>query len=273
MEDLTKTQIILLSLLVSFITSIATGIMTVSLLSEAPIGVTQTINRVVERTIEKVAPDTQEKVREVTVVVKEDDFVVDALKKNQGGLFRIYERDSEGKESFYGMGVAIAHDSLLYTDTSGMSEKKKYFVVSDKGGRHLLNTSLLSEKNQFQGLKIENDTANNALKVTPFPLADPDSLSLGQTVILLSGKDRDQVTVGLVSSLLTEIEKPIETTNSTTTKPTVKKVLSIETNVYPRDDFFGSPLLNSKGELVGLRDYSPNNQNKAIYFSVSRIKN
>src|SRR5512141_3093112 len=54
-EELSKSQLILLTILVNFVTSVATGILTVSLLDHAPAFVTQRVNRVGERSIETVA--------------------------------------------------------------------------------------------------------------------------------------------------------------------------------------------------------------------------
>ena len=53
-EDLSKSQLLLLTVLVNFVTAIATAVLTVSLLDEAPTTVTQTVNRIVENTIETV---------------------------------------------------------------------------------------------------------------------------------------------------------------------------------------------------------------------------
>jgi len=54
LEELTKSQLILLTILVNFVTSVATGVLTVSLLDVSPPFVTQTVNHVVEHTIETV---------------------------------------------------------------------------------------------------------------------------------------------------------------------------------------------------------------------------
>src|SRR6185295_13668801 len=99
MEDLNKQQLILLTLLISFVTSIATGIITFTLLQEAPVEVTQTINRVVERTIEKVAPaEGQPEKTVTTVVVNEEDRVLDSISKNEKSIVRLKTLAADGSE-------------------------------------------------------------------------------------------------------------------------------------------------------------------------------
>ena len=55
-KDLNKSQLILLAVLLSFITSIATGITTVTLMQQAPASVTVPVTRIVRETVEKVVP-------------------------------------------------------------------------------------------------------------------------------------------------------------------------------------------------------------------------
>lgn len=55
-KELNKTQLILLAILLSFITSIATGITTVTLMQQAPESFTVPVTRIVRETVEKIVP-------------------------------------------------------------------------------------------------------------------------------------------------------------------------------------------------------------------------
>lgn len=54
-EELSKAQLLLLTVMVNFVVSIATGVLTVSFLDQAPTTVTQGVNRVIEHTIQTIA--------------------------------------------------------------------------------------------------------------------------------------------------------------------------------------------------------------------------
>ena len=84
-KDLNKSQLILLAILLSFITSIATGIVTVTLMQQAPESVTVPINRVIQQTVEKIQ-QVEGKTTVQTVVVKEEDLVVDAIERKTAPL-------------------------------------------------------------------------------------------------------------------------------------------------------------------------------------------
>ena len=55
-KDLNKSQLILLAVLLSFVTSIATGITTVTLMERAPQSVTVPLTQVIRETVEKIVP-------------------------------------------------------------------------------------------------------------------------------------------------------------------------------------------------------------------------
>lgn len=58
-EELSKAQLLLLTVMVNFVVSIATGVLTVSLLDQAPVTVTQGVTRIVDHTIQSIATPIQ----------------------------------------------------------------------------------------------------------------------------------------------------------------------------------------------------------------------
>jgi hypothetical protein len=94
-EDLNKSQLLLLTILVNFIMSVATGILTVSLLDQAPPIVSQTVNRIVEQTVQTVTPGAASVVtKQTTVVDKQQDLVVAAISAQASRTVKIYGADA-----------------------------------------------------------------------------------------------------------------------------------------------------------------------------------
>jgi hypothetical protein len=199
MEDLTKTQIVLLTLLVSFITSIATGIITTSLLAQAPQGVTQTIDRVVERTVERVAPATTGgTVREVTVV-KEGDAIVGSVEAAIKSVVRINSpANTEGVQNFYALGVVVGK-GLVLSDKRDVNTGGTYTVVFSDGASLPAQFAAQSETGSLTLFRLIADDARvRNIPIISLSKADP---KLGQTVIAMEGRDRPVIAVGRVLSL------------------------------------------------------------------------
>lgn len=269
MEDLTKTQIVLLTLLVSFVTSIATGIVTVALVDQAPASIPQTIQRVVERTVEKITPVINNKPgavsKETTVVVKEDDLITASIEKNGQSLVRLRrENDASGIEgegtttTFVGLGVLLPGD-VIATDPSLLSASGNYTALFANGATAVLKrletpkgaaTALFS----FASLEETSSTTHAFLAPRPVTFADTSALKLGQSVISLSGRERNAVAIGILSSLEYGAPKSGkgEKKAGTEQKTPTGVLAALATTISPGDISPGNPLVNIFGELVGL---------------------
>jgi S1-C subfamily serine protease len=123
-EDLTKTQIILLTLLLSFVTSIATGIITTSLLAEAPQSFTQTINRVVERTIEKATPAPAP-----IKLTDEAKAAVAVLEKATEATVHIGALNADKSIVPVAIGVIASKDGIIVASNSSIKNDAQYVAT------------------------------------------------------------------------------------------------------------------------------------------------
>ncbi len=237
MNDLNSQQIVLLTLLVSFVTSIATGIVTVSLLEQAPEPVTQTINRIVEKTVERVVSEpvegndkpTEKEV--VTVVVKEEDLTIDAVKRNSDSVVRVYSVVG-GVKQFISLGLVIGGNGDFITDSSRIQKRNKYVAVY-KNGEFPIEISYQEDGGSFV---IMTPTQKDATGFVTGTYADSNSMQLGQSVIALAGENSLAVATGIITQILKEGES----------------VTRIDTSIPSVSVLPGTMFLNLKGEIAGL---------------------
>ncbi len=241
MEHLTKTQLVLLALLISFVASIATGIVTVTLMQQAPQGVTQTINNVVERTIEKVIPVKGPNLTE-TKIIKEEDFIVAAVENNKNSVVKItISADPAGGVSGgeVGSGVILSGDGYIATDSSGVVVMDEVYYAETTDGQ-ILQLSRMIDRKGFVVFKVVAREKSPAPKLIPVTLADSDRVKVGQSTISLG----ESAAVGIISSI--SYDKPSE--NSTTT-PNILSVIHTSTNAK---DNLGSVVLDLDGKAIGI---------------------
>ncbi len=189
MKDLNKSQLILLAVLLSFVTSIATGITTVTLMQQAPASFTVPVNRVIKQTVEKIQ-QVEGKTTVQTVIVKEEDLVVDAIAKNKSAVFNIIKEviDPYGKitEVSAGLGFGISTtDSVVVVDATLVPDKGTYYYVKNDSGKFRADF-MSTDKAGFSLLKI-GDPVDGKSKVsfTVPAFGDMSKMKAGQKILVL----------------------------------------------------------------------------------------
>ena len=259
LNELNPTQIILLTLLISFVTSIATGIVTVSLVNQAPPVVTDTIHKVYEKTIEKIVPSEQKATvieNNKTIIVSDEDFVIDAVKKNSKLMARIYtlseNKDKEIIKEFVGIGLFISKNGDIVAQkqdfvTEKDTVKKDYYIsFNEKEIKVILNNNLI--ENNFVFLKKEE--LKEKIVYNSIEIENSNNLQLGQSVIVLGGETSDMLLTGIISNLTRD---KIIITEATADKKAEEKIIvtRIETNLTPEKSM--TALINLSGKVIGIK--------------------
>jgi len=249
MEDLTKQQLILLALLVSFVTSLATGIVTVTLVEQAPQDVVRTIDRVIEKTVETIVPgETKivEKVKEVKIGATDSEKIAKVAKKRADTMVLIGHTQT---------GILVsAEGHLLTTSFPDTSEPIDILWTGAPDGA-LEMTALIEESSaggELVLLKIEVDEGEGEDEpstissffgfddVSEFPYVEIENpnVSLGELVVALSvtGGGGHSISTGMISSY-----KAATASSST----------AISVNIAS-DGIDGSPVYDLAGDTIGM---------------------
>lgn len=180
-EELSKSQLILLTILVNFVTSVATGILTVSLLDHAPALVTQTVNRVVERTIETVAAAAPAVVSvRPTPAPSNQDLVTSAIGASASRAVALYSADTGTSTPALSIGTYLPSAHAVVT--AAQDSLPKEVLVEFTNGAHLPASLARAGK----GIVIYGFADGATLPKMSSPALVPSgSLKLGETALAI----------------------------------------------------------------------------------------
>ncbi|HEV3244988.1 MAG TPA: trypsin-like peptidase domain-containing protein [Candidatus Paceibacterota bacterium] len=240
-EKLTKSQIVLLTLLVSFVTSIATGIVTVSLMQQAPPAIAETVNRVIENTIETVATSTRGQAATIvstqqkTIIVNEADLIAQAVKGIAPSVVKIYSADTD-QPQFLGLGVVTNASGTVAADIGALGDRPDATVVL-QGGTKV--RSFVTSRDPSSGLLyLTPGTSTPQVAWTAAPRAVSDPV-LGAVVVSIFGQSNAQIAQGIVTELIPADES-------------TKIPEAIVTSIDPSFIQDGSVIIDTNGNVVGV---------------------
>lgn len=246
MEYLTRSQIVLLALFVSFVSSMATGVVVVTLMQQAPEPVRQIITNVVEKTIEKVVPTIVEKPGK-TVVIKDEDLMVSAIDRNIKSVVAFTTTGADGETFSAGVGVIISKEGLVITDKANFNSGLLATTINDT--KYTLEVVQNAKEGSLVLGKLVPMTplasTTPAQIFDPVTFGNPGVLKVGQTAIVIGGRDGKTVATGFINRLDTH----------TTTNKETKEEITILDNIGLSQRFAGTsngaPIITLAGEVVG----------------------
>jgi len=271
MESLTKTQIVLLVLLVSFVTSLATGIVTVTLVNQAPQPITHTISKVVEKLVPKEVP-----VKEKTVIFSNEENLVKVIKEASLAVVSVMvatakdltattTNEEVGKKPMpAGSGFFISKDGTILTNRHIVEDAAlEYVAITSDGKTYPASVISRSSSQDVAVLKVEGNNFNF------IPLGDSKNINVGQTAIALgsdSGEFQNTVSVGVVSGL----NKVAAALNSVSGQEDLVALIQIDAATNPGNS--GGPLVDLNGRAIGINTVGAPRENVGFALPINLAK-
>jgi len=165
------------------------------------------------------------------------------------------QNGTEKKEVGGGTGFIISEDGMILTNKHVVSDTEaEYTVLANDGKKYPAEVLARDPVQDLAVIKIDSSRVIDsegdmtAKKFPTVPLGDSDKIQTGQTVIAIGntlGEFRNTVSVGVVSGLGRTI-----TASGGGVDETIEDV--IQTDAAINSGNSGGPLLNLKGEVIGI---------------------
>jgi len=164
------------------------------------------------------------------------------------GIPQYRQKGTEKKEVGGGTGFIISEDGLVLTNKHVVSDKEaEYTVITNDGKRYPAKVLALDPVQDLAFIKIEKKITDLS-PFKPVKLGDSSQLKIGQFVIAIGnalGEFRNTVSFGVISGLGRTI-----TASGAGMVETLENV--IQTDAAINQGNSGGPLLNLKGEVIGV---------------------
>lgn len=265
MENLTKQQITLLCLLIALFTSIATSVITVSLADSTNQGITNTIYKVVEKSIQEVVPKDSPVQKVIVEKNKTSETKVlsisDIAENANRSLVSIWQKDATGTNVFIASGVVIeSNNDVLVLQGELIAPSVKYIVKLSNGNFVEMLRRDVVLPNQIALLSYAVASKDNQ-KLSGLSLFSFADLKLGSNVIAVgSNKEGNIVSTGIVKGFSAGVDGKDGERNYTLT------------DINLSDSSSGWVLLDTLGRFVGIISAKGEGDLGTRYLDVNKIK-
>ncbi len=174
-----------------------------------------------------------------------DDFFNQFFGPFQPQIPQQEQKGTEKREVSGGTGFIVSSDGLILTNRHVVDiEGAEYTVITNKNERY---SAILLAKDSVEDLAILK------IEKTGLPtvdLGDSDKIKVGESVVAIGnalGEFQNTVSVGVVAGLNRSISIPDQNPN---TPDTIEGAIQTDAAINPGNS--GGPLLNLKGEVIGI---------------------
>lgn len=155
------------------------------------------------------------------------------------------QKGTEKKEIGGGTGFIVSSDGLILTNRHVVSDESADYTVLTNDGKRF--SAKVLARDPLQDIAIIKIEKNDSL--VPIKLGDSDKLQIGQAVIAIGnvlGEFRNSVSVGVISGL----GRTITAQEGSGSVETLEDVIQTDAAINKGNS--GGPLLNLKGEVIGI---------------------